>query len=73
MTRVKGSGLLNYTLNWGGYLKRLLHGEDLSKVKHCTNGDAVKRLANAFDKCANVDFGRLTEQFGKGHRCLSQQ
>ena len=31
MTRVKGSGLLNYILNWGGYLKRLLHGEDLSQ------------------------------------------
>ena len=26
--------------------------------------DAVKCLANAFDNCANVDFGRLTEQFG---------
>jgi hypothetical protein len=38
------------------------------KVKHCTNGDAVKRLANAFDKCANVGFGRLAEQFGRGHR-----
>ena len=36
------------------------------KVKHCTNGDAVKRLANAFDKCANVDFGRLAEQLGRG-------
>ena len=36
------------------------------KVKHCTNGDAVKCLANAFDKYANVDFGRLTEQFGRG-------
>ena len=35
------------------------------KVKHCTNGDAVKCLANAFDKYANVDFGRLTEQFGR--------
>ena len=34
------------------------------KVKHCTNGD-VKCLANAFDNCANVDFGRLTEQFGR--------
>jgi len=33
------------------------------KVKHCTNGD-VKCLANAFDNCANVDFGRLSEQFG---------
>jgi len=33
------------------------------KVKHRTNGD-VKCLANAFDKYANVDFGRLTEQFG---------
>jgi hypothetical protein len=30
--------------------------------------DAVKRLANAFDKCANVDFGRPAEQFGRGHR-----
>jgi hypothetical protein len=30
------------------------------KVKHCTN--AVKCLANAFNKYAN--FGRLTEQFG---------
>jgi len=30
--------------------------------------DAVKRLANAFDKCANVDFGRLAEQLGRGHR-----
>jgi len=28
--------------------------------------DAVKRLANAFDKCANVDFGRLAEQLGRG-------
>jgi len=37
-------------------------------VKHCTNGDAVKRLANAFDKCANVDFGRLAEQLGRGRR-----
>jgi hypothetical protein len=36
------------------------------KVKHCTSGDAVKRLANAFDKCANVDFGRLAERFGRG-------
>jgi len=36
------------------------------KVKHCTNGDAVKRLANAFDKCASVDFGRLAEQLGRG-------
>jgi hypothetical protein len=36
------------------------------KVKHCTNGDAVKRLANAFDKCANAGFGRLAEQFGRG-------
>jgi len=43
------------------------------KVKHCTNGDAVKCLANALGKYANVDFGRLTEQFGRGHRCLSQQ
>ena len=34
------------------------------KVKHCTNGD-VKCLANAFDNCANVDFGRLAEQFGR--------
>jgi hypothetical protein len=33
------------------------------KVKHCT--DAVKCLANAFDNCANVGFGRLTEQFGR--------
>jgi hypothetical protein len=32
------------------------------KVKHCTNGDAVECLANAFDKYANVDFGRLKEQ-----------
>jgi hypothetical protein len=30
--------------------------------------DAVKRLANAFGKCSNVDFGRLAEQFGRGHR-----
>ena len=30
--------------------------------------DAVKRLANAFDKCSNVDFGRPAEQFGRGHR-----
>jgi hypothetical protein len=36
------------------------------KVKHCTNGDAVKCLANAFDKYANVDFGRLTEHLGGG-------
>jgi len=36
------------------------------KVKHCTNGDAVKCLANALGKYANVDFGRLTEQFGRG-------
>ena len=28
--------------------------------------DAVKCLA--FDKCANVGFGRLAEQFGRGHR-----
>jgi len=35
--------------------------------------DAVKRLANAFDKRANVGFVRLAEQFGRGHRCLSQQ
>jgi hypothetical protein len=33
------------------------------KVKHCTN--SVKCLANAFDNCVNVDFGRLTEQFGR--------
>ena len=33
------------------------------KVKHCTNGD-VKCLADAFDNCANVGFGRLAEQFG---------
>ena len=33
--------------------------------------DAVKCLA--FDNCANVDFGRLTEQFGRGHLCLGQQ
>ena len=33
------------------------------KVKDCTN--AVKCLANAFDNCANVGFGRLTEQFGR--------
>jgi hypothetical protein len=32
------------------------------KVKHCTN--AVKCLANAFDNCANVGFGRLIEMFG---------
>jgi hypothetical protein len=32
------------------------------KVKHRTN--AVKCLA--FDNFANVDFGRLTEQFGRG-------
>jgi hypothetical protein len=38
------------------------------KVKRCTNGDAVKRLANAFDKCANVDFGGPAEQLGRGHR-----
>jgi hypothetical protein len=38
------------------------------KVKHCTNEDAVKCLANAFDKYVNVDFGMLTEQFGRGHR-----
>jgi len=37
------------------------------KVKHCTNGD-VKCLADAFDKYANVDFRRLAEQFGRGHR-----
>jgi len=36
------------------------------KVKHRTNGDAVKRLANAFGKCASVDFGRLAEQLGRG-------
>jgi len=30
--------------------------------------DAVKRLANAFDKCANVGFGRLAEQLGRGRR-----
>jgi len=30
--------------------------------------DAVKRLANAFDKYASVDFGRLAEQSGRGHR-----
>jgi len=33
--------------------------------------DAVKCLA--FDNCANVDFGRLSEQFGRGHLSLSQQ
>jgi hypothetical protein len=33
--------------------------------------DAVKCLA--FDNCANVDFGRLSELFGRGHRSLSQQ
>jgi len=38
------------------------------KVKRCTNGDAVKRLANAFGKCSNVDFGRLAEQLGRGRR-----
>jgi len=38
------------------------------KVKHRTNGDAVKCLANAFDKCSNVGFGRLTEQLGRGRR-----
>ena len=38
------------------------------KVKHCMNGDAVKCLADAFDKYANVGFGRLAEQFGRGHR-----
>jgi len=38
------------------------------KVKRCTNGDAVKRLANAFGKCANVGFVRLAEQLGRGHR-----
>jgi len=32
------------------------------------NEDAVKCLANAFDKYANADFGRLTEQFGRGTR-----
>jgi hypothetical protein len=32
------------------------------------NGDAVKCLASAFDKYANVGFGRLAEQFGRGHR-----
>jgi len=37
---------------------RILH-----EVKHCTNGD-VKCLANAFDNCADVGFGRLAEQFG---------
>ena len=40
----------------------------LHEVKHCTNGDAVKCLANAFDKYADVGFGRLAEQFGRGHR-----
>ena len=30
-TWVKGSGLLSYILNWGGHLKRLLHGEGLSQ------------------------------------------
>jgi len=30
--------------------------------------DAVKRLANAFDKCANVGFGGPAEQSGRGHR-----
>jgi hypothetical protein len=33
--------------------------------------DAVKCLA--FDNCANVGFGRLSEQLGRGHLCLSQQ
>jgi hypothetical protein len=32
------------------------------------NEDTVKCLANAFDKYANADFGRLTEQFGRGTR-----
>ena len=32
------------------------------------NEDAVKCLANAFDKYANANFGRLTEQFGRGTR-----
>jgi hypothetical protein len=30
--------------------------------------DAVKCLANAFDKYASVDFGRLAEQLGRGRR-----
>jgi hypothetical protein len=30
--------------------------------------DAVKCLAKAFDKRANVDFGRPAEQFGRGRR-----
>jgi hypothetical protein len=34
---------------------------------------AVKCLANAFDEYAHVDFDGLAEQFGRGHRCLSQQ
>jgi hypothetical protein len=32
------------------------------------NEDAVKCLANTFDKYVNADFGRLTEQFKKGNR-----
>jgi hypothetical protein len=32
------------------------------------NEDTVKCLANAFDKYANVDFGRLPEQFERGTR-----
>jgi hypothetical protein len=32
------------------------------------NEDAVKCLANAFDKYVNVDFGRFPEQFGRGTR-----
>jgi len=38
------------------------------KVKHRTNGDAVKRLANAFDKCASVDFGEARRAAWEGHR-----
>ena len=36
-------------------------------------GNAVKCLANTFDKCANTYFGKLTEQFERGYRCLSQK
>ena len=31
-------------------------------------GNAVKSLANEFDKHADAGFGRLKEQFGRGHR-----
>jgi hypothetical protein len=46
-----------------------IHGNNrggIHRVNHYINGDAVKCLANAFDKHTDVGFGRLKEQFGRG-------